>query len=462
MYVSSCVRAPSCVCVFFHEFLTSIRKTVLCARVKGRGGGDGRVVFARVFSGALEQKKSLSRINADTLGIGGKRKAERPSALLGLSGGKMDILKGGKAMSGEVCAIVGLKEVVTGDTLVLNSDGIDSICLGGVTAPKPVLTVRLDPQSSEDERKMEEAFAILCVEDPSLSVQGTDGEDGAEDGMGSGILLSGLGELHIEVTVDRLKREFGINCTAGEPNVALKETLDEEAKVGEGNMMKFERDHGDKRMKAEVAIELEFNKKGNENEGYIALVDNVVDFGPRAKRFLKIDEEEEDSVEEEKEGEEVEADTALNTCTMGIISGIKEALEVGPMAGAPMTNVKCTVIDLKTDAGSADQDAGTLQAAANYVVEKLLKQAKDDGLLLTLEPHMRMTVNVNSEEIGTVVSDFTSRGGIVSDVSNTGVGKQTMVGKIPLKKILGYSTKLRSLTAGSGVFSAEYFAHNKV
>ncbi|GMI32863.1 hypothetical protein TrRE_jg10040 [Triparma retinervis] len=207
-------------------------------------------------------------------------------------------------------------------------------------------------------------------------------------------------------------------------------------------------------------------------------MDNRVAFGRDAKRYLQIGgwqeeggeeegkEEEEEVVEEEAlgdDGEEWEEAAGWNACTVAVVEGIKGSLQRGPVTGAAMTNVRVTVEDIETESGYSDQEAGTLRAAAAYAVGKIVREVNEGGGVEVIEPVMAVNVSVNGDAIGAVVSDFSTRGGQIEEVASLGDGdKQGLVGRVPLKKILGYSTKLRSLTAGSGVFTAEYFAHQRV
>jgi elongation factor G len=452
--------------------------------VKGRGGGDGRIVFARVFSGTLEAKKTLRCVNAETINEG-SNKVERPAALLELFGGRMENREGGVAMSGDVCAIVGLKDVGTGDTIVLSHDKLTAdVCLAGVTAPRPVLTVRLDPQSTNDESKLVDALRILCVEDPSLINQtDEDGDKDNNDGFGGGVgtLLSGLGELHIDITVDRLRREFGVDVKVGEVKVALKETLSRGANFDSGGLMNYEREIAGKRMQA--AVELKFERieggAGRDGEGGDGtdcfLRENVVVLGEDSRRFLQIwdDEEEEEraAVAAAKAGvggdsavadAEEDEEGSSNKCVVALIEGVKGALTRGPLVGHPLTNVKVTIVNVSSDTGlvGAESNPGALRAAAASAVKKTL--LGNIGYCEVIEPVMKCEISVKGDSIGSVLSDFANRQGQVGDVNSVGGDKHMMVGSVPLAQILGYATTLRSLTGGSGVFATEYVNHRRV
>mmetsp|Transcript_15326 Transcript_15326/g.35519 ORF Transcript_15326/g.35519 Transcript_15326/m.35519 type:complete len:748 (+) Transcript_15326:179-2422(+) len=198
--------------------------------MKGRGSGDGRVVFARIYSGKFRDREQLKVITPPAPGeVAAKVRVERIGGMLELAGGRFGKVEGGEVESGEVCALVGLKTVVTGDTLILASDtlsnqnqrkalkesGNDLFYLAGVASPKPVLTVRLESETSQEEARLSDALKLMSTEDPSLLFEETD----------SGTLLSGLGELHIEVALDRIHREYGLQVMVGPPFVAYRETV---------------------------------------------------------------------------------------------------------------------------------------------------------------------------------------------------------------------------------------------
>ncbi|GMI22135.1 hypothetical protein TeGR_g10590 [Tetraparma gracilis] len=433
---------------------------------KGRGGGDGRVVFARIFGGELEAKKSLRAVSGGS-GGGGKGKAERPAQVLELFGGRMEPVKTGIAKAGDVVAIVGLKDVVTGDTLVLSGDKYtEGVCLAGVTPPKPVLTLRLDAETTEDERKLEEALRILCVEDPSLVLveEGADGEGGEEIGEGAGTMLSGLGELHLDITVDRLQKEFGVDVKTGEVQVSYKETLVEGSQLDTGGLVRYERDIGGKRMEGSVALRFERMGEGS-GVGACFVEDNVVGFGEDARAWLKLEEGEEG--QEGEEGEEGEAgeeggegEDMDNKLVEALVEGVRGALQRGPVGAAPLTNVKVVIedVDCETGLAGAEANPGAFRAAAASAAAKCIRD--NAGSFETIEPVMKLDVTVREEQVGAVLADFTTRGGQVGDVQSAG-DFHVISGSVPLKSILGYATVLRSLSAGGGVFQAEYESHRR-
>ena len=253
---------------------------------------------------------------------------------------------------------MGLKNVETGDTLVLSGDPMTrNVCLGGVSAPKPVLTVKLEPKGSEDERKLEEALRILCVEDPSLKVESGEG-DSSGMGGGGGILLSGLGELHVEVVCDRLTREFKCDVKIGEPAVALKEALSPKTVLGGEELINFEREIAGNRIQAAVALRLEGVEGGGGEgidggvEGQTILADNSIVLSDVAKSWLQMDfgGEEAEEAGETEDTEEIDEDGGgegvENKCAIALISGIKGALQRGPK-GNELTNVRCTVLKVR-------------------------------------------------------------------------------------------------------------------
>merc|ERR1719491_1094653 len=260
--------------------------------MKGRGGsGDGRVAFARVYSGTLKARDSVRIIspvnnnNNDTNKEGkNNSKLKHPVSKIGgmleLSGGKFNNLPEGSCRSGDVCALVGLKGVVTGDTLLLTSAPVansgtdndnkrlsaknskkkkkdvqwkqymDGVHLTGLTAPRPVLTVRIEAASSSEQSRLSAALGLLVVEDPSLVVEETP----------TTTLISGLGELHVEIVVDRLRREFGLEVRTGKPAVTYRETVllgeDSEEEFETDGLVEYDRTVGGVRLQGRLRLRL--------------------------------------------------------------------------------------------------------------------------------------------------------------------------------------------------------------
>jgi elongation factor G len=446
--------------------------------MKGRGGsGDGRVVFARVYSGKLQTKDTVrcitpslynpsisedhssSNNNKNTTNGGSKLRQERVGAMLELAGGRFDNLEDGVCRSGEVCALVGLKTVATGDTLLLASEmnnAIDNlVCLAGVASPKPVLTIRLEAESSEQQGKLSKALQCLAVEDPSLRVEET----------GSATLLSGLGELHMEVTIDRLKRDFGLEgVTFGKPAVSYRETILE--RIETNGFFKYDRTVGGTRLEASVHLILEplSSDDGEASDAMessstpcraVTLQDPIVEIGPAARKFMKVDEC----------APEAEL-MYLSDVSKGLISGIKGALRRGAIGPFSMGNVKCTVVNVDAEGGikSLEVLPGAIRAAAANAIAFLLSSSKD--FVSVLEPIMALEVTVPGKMVGPILSDLNTRRGSIGEIilgdettNDPDQAKAIIRGDVPLAEILGYATALRSLTGGEGTFTAEYVGH---
>lgn len=421
--------------------------------MKGRGGsGDGRVVFARVYSGEMKDRDVLHAISPPALGEAptGYR-VERVGGMLELEGGRFGSLKGGVCKSGGVCAVIGLKDVVTGDTLVSapppkkkkSTKDEQVVCLAGFASPKPVLTVRLEAETAESQARLSDALVLLAVEDPSLVIEETD----------TTTLLSGLGELHIEVTLDRLQREHGIHVVVGAPSVAYRETLTDAVETQ--GLVDYDRTFGATRLQGAIQLIIKptWSTVATDTP-CLMLADPVVTVGEKAREFLGVDA----SAREEDLMATSEVFNAL-------VQGCQGALQRGPVGSYALSNVKCHVVDVDAEGGLAALQSmpGTLRAVAANAVSSVLSDGKKTCRLL--EPTMSIEISLPSEHVGTVLSDLTSRRGQVGDVisgeSTGGVSSKTLVrGEVPLVEILGYANTLRSLTAGEATFSAEYKGHS--
>jgi elongation factor G len=447
--------------------------------MKGRGGsGDGRVVFARIYSGTLQERDIVQVVSPPALGDNQQElhaRTERIGGMLELAGGRFDNLPNGTiCQSGDVCALIGLKSVVTGDTILM-ANGSDKkkknrknsnsgsnnksqnkpVFLAGVSSPKPVLTVRLEAETAQEETRMLEALALLAIEDPSLVVEHTE----------AATLLSGLGELHIEVTLDRIQRDFGLNVMVGTPSVTYRETICK--KLDSNGLIVYDRMIGDTaRLQASIHLVLEpTNSKQVDEETCVILSDPTVTIGPLAREFLNLDP---DDSEEDLANRGGKA-TAAAEMVKAIVQGCKGALKRGPHGAYPMANVHCHVVQVDAEDGLAALEAmpGSLRAAAAHAVSTLLTNNLDHSTIL--EPNMIIEVTLPNDMVGTVLSDLTSRGGNISDVfvsdtSSSANGhhqaKALVRGQVPLVQILGYANSLRSLTGGEAAFTAEYKGHS--
>jgi len=426
--------------------------------MKGRGGsGEGRVVFARVYSGEIRDRDVVQAVSPSAPGEAPEKpRTERIGGMLELWGGRFGNLHNGVCRSGEVCALVGLKSVVTGDTIVLNADRTPTsnkskknrkknevVCLAGVESPKPVLKVRLEAESTEQQHRLSEALRLLAVEDPSLVVDETE----------SATLLSGLGELHIEVTLDRLQREYGLRVMVGDPSVTYRETVTQTIETD--GLVNYDRTVGGTRLQASVHLILEpLALDPSAESACTLLAEPVVTVGAKAREFLHLDEE----TAEEDQLHRSEVFKAL-------VQGCQGAMKRGPLGPYAMANVTCHVVDVDAEDGLAGLKAmpGSLRAAAANAISVALSDSRSSCTVL--EPTMSVEVSAPNDMVGTVLSDLTGRRGNVGDVlvgesEGATQSKAFIRGDVPLVEILGYANSLRSLTGGEGSFTAEYKGHS--
>jgi elongation factor G len=429
--------------------------------MKGRGGsGDGRVVFARVYSGQIQDRDQLQIISPPAPGEAAEKpRTERVGGMLELAGGRFDNLVNGVCKSGDVCALVGLRTVVTGDTIILQPKTkkkdatVEPVCLAGVASPKPVLTVRLEAETTEQQKRLSEALSLLVIEDPSLVVEESE----------SATLISGLGELHIEVTLDRLSREYGLQVITGKPAVAYRESLVERVETP-GGLLNYDRTIGNTRLQAAIHLVLEPKAACESSDSpCILLSDPTVSLGPQARAFLGIFEE----GEEEDESDMLATEEAVQMSELArtLVLGCKGALRRGAIGSYALANIHCHVVNIDSEGGLSGVQAmpGALRAAAAHAISQVLHENKERACVL-MEPSMSVEVIVPSDMVGIVLSDLTGRRGTVGDVI-IGEGDQVQAkalvrGEVPLVEILGYANSLRSLTGGEGAFTAEYKGHS--
>jgi len=416
--------------------------------LKGRGGsGDGRVVFVRVYSGSLKTKDAIKVISS-TSNAKEKARAERVSGMLQLNpSGRYANLDDGICRSGDVAALVGLKNVKTGDTIHLASGTKVNAYLAGVSSPKPVLTIRIEAQNTQDETKLASALQLLTIEDPSLHI--------SQDPDTNATLLSGLGELHVEIILDRLMREFGLQVNTGPPAVAYKETLS--AKLDTMQRINYDRTFGNVRMQASMHFIIEpVSQSCTQALSHIfPLSDPIVTIEPKARQFLQIKDN------DISEDQLYYTNDLVKSLIMGCVGTLKRGV-IGPY---PMANVHCRVVDIDSELGYKGLFAApnTLRAASSQIISNVLKDNKGDCNLL--EPIMSMEVMSPRSSVGTVLNDFVKRRGNVDDVFipdeswNSDTSMAMIRGNVPLKEILGYANSLRSVTNGEGTFTAEYLGH---
>ena len=343
----------------------------------------GNILYTRIYSGTLSLNQRV--LNAST------GKIERVMRIYLLHADKKEPVKEAKA--GEIVGIVGIKEVKTGDTLC---DPDNPIFFEGMHFPEPLISLAIEPRTSKDEEKLNEALKTLQVEDPSFRV-GKDRETGQ-------LLISGMGELHLEVIIDRIVREFNVPVKTGKPQVTYRETISEEKVVED----LFEKD---------IAT--------GKERGYAK-----VRLAPRGRG----------------EGNRVTVNIEINHQMREYFINIAyESISFGPLMGYPVTDVEVQVLALGEE-GPYTHLGNEL--ALRRAIQRGLKEAKP----ILLEPVVLVEVISPSDYVGNIVSDIGQRGGELDKIENISEKIQKVKAYVPLKKLLGYVTDLRSLTQGRASF----------
>ena len=349
----------------------------------------GRLCFFRVYSGTLESGSYV--LNAT------KNKKERVGRILQMHANKRTELK--EVLAGDIAAAIGFKDVTTGDTL---SDIENPIILENMEFPEPVIDVAIEPKDKDAQEKMGIALAKLSEEDPTFKIY-----TNAETGQ---VVIAGMGELHLEIIVSRLKDEFNVDCTVGKPQVAYKETIRKEVEI-EG---KFVRQSGGRGQYGHVWLKLQPLEPG---EGF--KFENKIVGGVIPKEYIK-------PVEE----------------------GIKEAALSGVLAGYPVIDFKATLFD------GSFHDVDSSEMAFKIAGSMAFKDGAKKANPVILEPIMRVEITVPEEYVGDVIGDMNSRRGRMEGVEAQ-PGIQIIKGFIPLSEMFGYATTLRSKTQGRGTYAME-------
>jgi len=350
----------------------------------------GQLTFIRVYSGVLTSGSSVYNST--------KQRTERVGRLLKMHANKREEIK--EVYAGDIAAAVGLKQVSTGDTLC---DEKKPVVLESMDFPEPVISLAIEPKTKSDQEKLGVGLAKLMAEDPTFRVK-TDEQTGQ-------VVIAGMGELHLEIIVDRLKREFGVEASVGKPQVAYKETL---TRPADGEM-KYAKQTGGRGQYGHAKIHL---FPGEPGTGYI--FENEVTQGSIPKEFIKpIDE------------------------------GIKEALTRGVLAGYPIDDVRIVLYD-----GSyhdVDSSEMAFKIAGSMAFQDAAKKAKP----VLLEPVMRVEVVVPKDYMGDVMGDLASRRGRIQSQEDRG-GTQIVNARVPLSEMFGYATDLRSRTQGRATYSMHF------
>ncbi len=340
----------------------------------------GKLCFFRVYSGTLDSGSTVLNSNKD--------KKERIGRILQMHSNHREDID--KVYSGDIAAAVGLKEVTTGDTLC---DPAHPVILESMEFPEPVIDIAIEPKDKVAQVKMAIALAKLAEEDPTFKTY-TDHETGQT-------IIAGMGELHLDIIVDRLKREFKVECNVGKPQVAYKETIRNKVKV-EG---KFIRQSGGRGQYGHVWIELEPLEPGSGIQFESKIVGGVV-----PKEYIKPTEE-----------------------------GIREAAESGILAGYPVIDFKATLVD------GSYHDVDSSEMAFKIAGSMAFKEGCKQGKSVILEPIMRVEITVPEEYMGDVIGDVNSRRGRMEGMEARS-GNQIIRAFIPLSEMFGYATDLRSKT----------------
>lgn len=356
----------------------------------------GKLCFFRVYSGTCEAGSTI--LNAT------KGKKDRLGRILLMhANNRQDI---DKVYAGDIAAAVGLKDVGTGDTIC---DPANPVILEKMEFPEPVIDIAIEPKDKANSEKLGNALAKLAEEDPTFKTW-TDSESGQT-------IIAGMGELHLDIIVDRLKREFKVECTEGKPQVAYKETIRNKVRV----QGKFVRQSGGHGQYGDVWFEMEPLEPGS---GIV--FENKIVGGAVPKEFIKPAEE-----------------------------GMREASLIGTLAGYPVIDFKCTLVD-----GSyheVDSSEMAFKIAASMAFKEGCKQAKS----VLLEPIMKVEITVPEEYMGDVIGDINARRGRMEGMEAVS-GNQVIRGFIPLSEMFGYATDLRSKTQGRGTYSMEPSHYDEV
>jgi elongation factor G len=353
----------------------------------------GKLTFFRVYSGSL---KSGSYVYNAT-----KDKRERIGRLLQMHANKREEIE--EVLAGDIAAAIGLKDTRTGDTMTMEDS---PIILEAMKFPNPVIDVAIEPKTKADQDKLAIALQKLSEEDPTFRVH-SDQETGQT-------IISGMGELHLEIIVDRMQREFKVDANIGRPQVAYRETIRKRVEKVEG---KFIRQSGGKGQYGHVVINVEPAKQG---EGFI-FEDKIVG-GVIPREFIKPAEQ-----------------------------GMREALEGGVLAGYPMVDVKAELVY------GSYHDVDSSEMAFKIAGSMAIKEAAKRAGAVILEPIMKVEVVSPDQYMGDVLGDLSSRRGRIGGMNQRGEA-QVIDAQVPLSEMFGYSTKLRSMTQGRAVYSME-FAH---
>jgi len=357
----------------------------------------GRLTYVRVYSGSIQAGSYAYNATKD--------QKERVGRLLQMHANKREERE--EVYAGDICAVIGLKNTKTGDTLC---DPDLPIILEAMKFPEPVIAVAIEPRTKADQDKLSTGLQKLADEDPTFKIH-TDEETGQT-------IISGMGELHLEIIVDRLKREFGVEANIGRPQVAYRETIRNRAEKVEA---KFVRQTGGRGQYGHVVINIEPGESGS---GFV--FEDMIKGGAIPREFIS-------SVED----------------------GVRETLEGGFLAGYPIIDVKVELVD-----GSyhdVDSSEMAFKVAGSMAVKEAVQRAKP----VLLEPVMDVEVVTPQDYMGDIIGDLSSRRGKVGGMRDRG-DAQVIGASVPLGEMFGYSTTLRSMSQGRAVYTMEFSHYEEV
>jgi elongation factor G len=356
----------------------------------------GRLTFIRVYSGVLKKGSYIYNSSKD--------KKERVSRLIILKAD--DRIDVDELRAGDLGAVPGLSVTLTGDTLC---DESAPVILESLFIPEPVISVAVEPKTKQDMEKLSKALQALSEEDPTFRV--------SVDSETNQTVIAGMGELHLEILVDRMLREFKVEANVGAPQVAYRETIRKTVKQ-EG---KFIRQSGGKGQYGHVVIELEPGEPGSGFEFVSKIVGGVV-----PKEYISPAE-----------------------------NGMREACESGIIAGYPVIDLKATLVD------GSYHDVDSSEMAFKIAGSMAIKEAVTKASPVLLEPMMKVEVEVPDDFLGAIMGNLISRRGqIEGQASEQGIAKVTA--KVPLAEMFGYATDIRSMTQGRGIFTMEFSHYDEV
>jgi elongation factor G len=350
----------------------------------------GKLCFVRVYSGSLKTGDTI--LNPRT------GKTDRIGRLVKMHANKREDIS--EILAGDICAVVGLKELKTGDTLCSPAH---PIALGAITFPETVISVAIEPKTKADQEKMGVALSRLADEDPTFKVR-TDEESGQT-------IISGMGELHLEILVDRMRREHKVEANVGEPKVAFRETIRKSAEA-EGKYIKQTGGSGNY---GHCKLRIEPNVPG---AGYEFV--NAIKSGSIPKEYIK-----------------------------PIDQGVQGAIELGILAGYPLVDIKVTLFD------GSYHDVDSNEMAFKFAGSIAFKEAARKANPVLLEPVMAVEVTVPEEHMGVIIGDINSRRGRIEGMEHVG-GSQLIKAIVPLKEMFGYVNEIRSSTQGRASYSMQF------